>query len=301
MRVSNNMTVLNTISNLQQSIREIAGLQQEISSGQKMRQISDDPANLWKVISIRQNLASQDQYGGNIEDGISWLNEADSAFDSANQIMQSAIDAALSASSTGHNSSDFETYALKVDNLIDQLVIVANTQVQGRYIFSNSKGKQPFIRQDPGGGEEVNVNPSITDTIFYESTREVLPQVSETVSFNGQSLFIDSDVFTHLFDLKDALKANDSSAVNAQIENLTDDQDLFIQSRSEAGTQINRLEMIKTFIEDQNAVLQNTLAGLQSTDLEMATTELASRMLTYQAALSCTAKVLQISLLDYLS
>ncbi|HAU32297.1 MAG: Flagellar hook-associated protein 3 [Desulfotomaculum sp. 46_296] len=302
MRVANNMTVLNTISNLQQNIREIAGLQQKISSGQKMRQISDDPSSLWKVISIKESLASREQYSSNIENGISWLNGADGAFDSANQVMQSALDIALSASNTGNNSSDFENYTLKVNNLINQLIIVANTSVEDRYIFSNSKGEQPFVRQeDPGGGEKVIVNPSITEKIFNDSPRKVLPQVSETVNFNGQALFIDSNVFTHLFDLKNALKAKDSSTVNAQIENLTNDQNLFIQSRSEAGAKINRLEMIKTVLEDQNTKLQKSLAGLQNTDLETATTELVSRMLTYQATLSCTAKVLQTSLLNFLS
>ncbi|MFA5384594.1 MAG: flagellin [Eubacteriales bacterium] len=296
------MNVLNTISNLQQSIREIAGLQQKISSGQKMQQISDDPSSLWKFFSIKKNLACHEQYNSNIDNGISWLNGADSAFGSANQVMQSALDIALSASNTGNNSTDFEAYAIKVDTLINQLIDVANTSVEDNYIFSNSKGKQPFIRQeDMGGGEEVIINPSITDTIFYDSTREILPRASVTVSFNGQSLFIDSSVFTHLLDLKDALDAKDSSAVNALMENLTNDQNLFIQARAEAGAKSNRLEMIKTVLENQNANLQKSLAGLQDTDIETATTELASRMLTYQATLSCTAKVLQISLLNFIS
>ncbi len=302
MRVSNNINALNTICNLQQNIREIAGLQHKISSGQKMQQISDDPSSLWKVISIKQNLACQDQYSSNIEDGILWLNEADSAFYSASQVMQNALDTALSASSTGSNSSDFDNYAIKVDNLIDQLINTANTSIADRYIFSNSKGERPFIRQDVAeGGEEVVVNPSITEKIFNESTREVMYQISETVGFNGKELFINSNVFSHLFALKDALNARDSSAVNAQIENLTNDQNLFIQARSKAGVKTNHLEMIRTFLEDQNTNLQKSLAGLQNTDIEAATTELASRMLTYQATLSCTAKVLQTSLLYFIS
>lgn len=302
MRVTNNMTVLYTISNLQQSIREIAGLQQKISSGQKMRQISDDPSSLWKVISLKENLACQDQYSSNIENGISWLNAADSAFDNANQVMQSALDIALSASNTGNNSTDFKAYAIKVDTLINQMLDIANTSIGDRYIFSNSSGEKTFIRQEDQGDEEkVIVNPSIAEKIFNDSTREVLPQVSEKVNFNGQSLFIDSNVFTDLINLKNALHAKDSSAVNAQIENLTNDQNLFIQSRAEAGAKINRLDMIKTVLKDQDTNLQKSLANFQDTDITTATTELASRMLTYQATLSCTAKVLQISLLNYLN
>ena len=232
MRVTNNMTVLYTISNLQQSIREIAGLQQKISSGQKMRQISDDPSSLWKVISLKENLACQDQYSSNIENGISWLNAADSAFDNANQVMQSALDIALSASNTGNNSTDFKAYAIKVDTLINQMLDIANTSIGDRYIFSNSSGEKTFIRQEDQGDEEkVSVNPSIAEKIFNDSTREVLPQVSEKVNFNGQSLFIDSNVFTDLINLKNALHAKDSSAVNAQIENLTNDQNGFKSSR----------------------------------------------------------------------
>lgn len=301
MRVTNNLITQNIIRDLQQNMKEIANLQQKISSGEKIKCLSDDPPSLWQIMSLKEKLLYQEQHNLNLDNGFLWLNEADRALGSATQILQEAQDIALQGANADSGTVDLQALTTEVDSLINQLLDVANTPIEERYLFAGfHKGEKPFLKQGEGDETEVVFNPDLPEEVLGKTEREILPQVKEEVSFNGKELFIDGKVFTSLFDLKNALEAKDMLAIHDCLDDLRAKQDLVIQARTAAGTRVNRLNLVKEKLSVQETNLRDFLTSLQGGDLAAAATELAARMLAYQATLASSTKILQTNLVNFL-
>lgn len=301
MRVTNNLITQNIIRNLQQNRQEIASLQQKISTGEKIKRLSDDPSSLWQVMSLKEKLLYQEQHNHNIDDGLLWLNEADRALDSANQILQKAQNDARAGVNLDSGAVDLTALATEVDHLIDQMLDVTNTQVGERYLFAAyHKGEKPFLKTGENEAEEVVFNPALPEVVLGLAEREILPQSTEKVSFNGQELFLEGDIFSSLFTLRNALAEKDKEKISQCITSLTNAQDLILQARATTGTKTSRLDQVKEVLAGQQLREQEFLTALSGTEITGATTELAARTLAYQATLASAATIGQMSLVNFL-
>lgn len=301
MRITNNLISQNIIANLQQNMQKIADLQKEISLGQKIEDIGDDPSSLWQVLSLKEKLLYTEQYSRNIDDGLFWLNEADQALGRANQILQKAQDIALWGANLDSGAVDLTALAIEVDQLIDQMLDIANTPLGERYLFAAyHKGEKPFLKTGENGTEEVVFNPALPEEVLGLAEREILPQSTEEVSFNGQKLFLDGDIFSHLFTLRNALAEKDKEKISQSITSLSLAQDLILQARASTGAKTNRLDQAKENLAGQQIHEQEFLTALSGTEITRATTELAACTLAYQATLASAASLGQLSLVNFL-
>lgn len=77
-------------------------------------------------------------------------------------------------------------------------------------------------------------------------------------------------------------------------------QDLVNLAGTNVGTRGARLDLIKNRLEGQQATFKELYINNNHKEIEDSTTELASARLTYDAALSATAKILETSLMNYI-
>ncbi len=77
-------------------------------------------------------------------------------------------------------------------------------------------------------------------------------------------------------------------------------QDLVNLAGTNIGTRGARLDLIKNRLEGQQATFKELYVNNNHKEIEDSTTELASARLTYDAALSATAKILETSLMNYI-
>jgi len=133
-------------------------------------------------------------------------------------------------------------------------------------------------------------------------TRTVADGVQVRVDVNGPAAFgPDGDsVFTHLTALSAALRAGNTTAISAAIDDLGADADRINAVHADAGTRAGRVERAKTAAEDAHLSLTSALSEVENTDLPKATVELQLQQVAYQAALAATARVIQPSLQDFL-
>jgi len=301
MRITNNLITQNIITNLQQNMQKIADLQQEISSGQKIKLIGDDPPSLWQAMSLKEKLLYTEQHNRNIDDGLLWLNEADRALDSANQILQKTQDLARAGANLDSGVVDLTALTTEVDHLIDQMLDVTNTRAGERYLFAAyHKGEKPFLKTGENEAEEVIFNPALPEEVLGLAEREILPQSTEEVSFNGQEIFLEGDIFSSLFTLRNALAEKDKEKISQCITSLSAAQDLILQARATTGAKTSRLDQVKEGLAGQQLHGQEFLTALSGTEITRATTELAACTLAYQATLASTATIGQMSLVNFL-
>ncbi len=108
------------------------------------------------------------------------------------------------------------------------------------------------------------------------------------------------NLFSHLLDLSEALKADDTFGIELAAERLGLSQDRLIQARSRVGGYTQRLDSEVRRQEDRIVFDEAVRSQLRDLDYASASTEFARLQLQLQAGLSVAAQTQQLTLLDFL-
>jgi len=107
-------------------------------------------------------------------------------------------------------------------------------------------------------------------------------------------------IFDTLIDLKGFLEANDVAGISKSITRLSDHFDHFSTKISDIGSKIIRMEIKTNIFQDLNIANTDRLSNIEDADITEAIMDLKEKELAYQAALASSARVMQLSLIDYL-
>lgn len=107
-------------------------------------------------------------------------------------------------------------------------------------------------------------------------------------------------IFSHLNRLRDALRSNDQRAITEASEGLKLDYDRVVQIRGETGARIQEIESREERLEDQNIATKALLSQLEDTDFTEAVARFQTLQTALQASLQTSARILDLSLLDFL-
>ena len=147
---------LQTISNRaltysRQQTDALGKLQLQASTGKRINLPEDDPLGAVAALSAR---AQDNRLGSdlsNIQDARTALNVGVSSLQAANRVFVKARELAIEASSSVNDGNAFTGLATEVDALIEQLVEIANTQDNGRYIFGGTRTDVAPFAPDAAG------------------------------------------------------------------------------------------------------------------------------------------------------
>jgi flagellin-like hook-associated protein FlgL len=107
-------------------------------------------------------------------------------------------------------------------------------------------------------------------------------------------------VFNTLIDLKQYLSDNDRDGIERSIGRLETNFDNMTSRIVDAGMKFSRLEIRETITTNVSLTLTERRSNLEDADMIKSIMDLKNIETAYQAALSSTAKVLSLSLVDYL-
>ncbi len=145
MRVSDQMFNSVILSQLQRQNATLLSLQEQISSGRKLTSLSDDPSSLGVMLSANNTLSATNQQLKNIGEAKTFLSAAETAIagpavDTEGGVLGAlgrARDIAIKMSSSGiYGAADRLNEAKNVGQIFDELVGLANTSINGRFIFA---------------------------------------------------------------------------------------------------------------------------------------------------------------------
>lgn len=311
MRITNAMIARRTQNYIQENMSRVARTQEQMSTGRKVLRLSDDPPALSQLLNVRAAVERNQQYMRNITDGLSYLYGADTALGTAGEVLQKALEYAIQGANGTLAPDDMKAIGEQIDKMVDEMVDIANTTVGGKCIFAGTKNSRPPFRREG-------------DTIYYEGdlnrvSREILDQANYPIDVpavtrddnNPNTLGgvfgevnneykVVGGVFQVLLALRDSLKEANASGVNDSIGALNTQLDRLLRYRVQIGARTNHFESVRDQLQDQEVRLTQVLSNLEDADIARVSVDLAREQLTYQAALAAGAKILQISLLDYL-
>ncbi|MBW2014826.1 MAG: hypothetical protein JRI69_13755, partial [Deltaproteobacteria bacterium] len=155
------------------------------------------------------------------------------------------------------------------------------------YIFSGSKTDTTPFSDD--GTYNGNSN-AFTVKIGKDATIEV--------GGDGDAVF--GNIFTTMDGLKTALMTNDVGGIQNAMSNLDGHFDDISAKISDVGSKMNRMDVKEKIFQDLNFANTDRLSKIEDADLAEAIMELKARELAYQAALASSAKVMTLTLMDYM-
>lgn len=153
------------LSNLTQELKKI---QEQIATGKRINKPSDDPIGASRAMRLRKALSQIDQYEKNIQFGSTWLNVTDVALKTIQQFLSQAVDVASQMSIGTGTTGERQAAAQSIQNLLNQIIQVGNTQLDGRSIFAGFQDRSQAYSNDllilPASAEPGN-SPAYTGTV----------------------------------------------------------------------------------------------------------------------------------------
>ncbi len=258
-----------------------------VASGKRINDLSDDPVGLSKSLHLKSKLDEMDQIKRNLSFGKSWLSAAETALNNVQELLTEAKGIAIEMSNSTVGQEERRSAAKVVDNILKEIIVLANSNVNGRYIFSGQNtDTAPF---DEDGNYRGN-NSGFTISAGKDITIQI--------GYNGQEVF--GTIFNTLKDFRDSLENNDIDGIQQAIGDLNNEFDNISKWISDVGAKTLRIETKENILDDLELTDKKMVSELEDADIAEAVIDLENIQLAYKAALASSSKIMKLTLLDYI-
>jgi flagellar hook-associated protein 3 FlgL len=295
MRVTQSMLSSNSLKNLSESYRRMGQYQDQLSTGKKITKPSEDPVVAMKGMFYRSNLTEVEQYKRNLSELYLWMENSEAGLEQANNGLQRVRELVIQGKNGSLSPSDRQAIAKEIEQIKEDLVGVANTQVSGRYIFHGTDTETAPITM----GSPPTADPNMTLDAIKNYKIEISRGVSLRANVDPAKVFNDK-LFTTVDDIEKALTSDQPGELDRLLGDLDNVMDDISEERSELGARYNRLEMIDARISQQEVIASRVLSDNEDADIERVITDLKTQESVHRAALGVGARILQPTLLDFL-
>ena len=315
MRITNSSLSTNFLRNLSKNLSQMQKYQNQLSSGKVISKPSENPLLVSKIMDLRNSVGQNEQYNSNISDTLGWVQTQDGALGGVTGTIQKIRELVIYGANGSLANSDRLAIKDEVEQNIQGLKDILNTNFDGRYIFGGTETTKPPFEIDAAGdliynGNDQNVDRQIAKGVETELITKGSAIVGSVNNANvvdplDPAIILEKKGESDLGKLlKDVLTALENGNTNALSGNLLGDIDVeldkILSTRSKIGAIDNRLEASKARNDSEKLNLTSLLSQKEDIDIAEKYMEYSVMSTVYQASLAAGAKVLQPSLLDYL-
>lgn len=294
MRVTENSYILNYLTNLNKGRDRILDLQNRLATGKRVLKTSDDPQATDVILRLNASIERNERFQKNIEDAKAMMTVTGSVLDS---IIDRLVEVKeIVVSSTNESKAGMlNVYAERTDQLMREIVDMANTKFNGKYIFGGTQTlTNPF--ELSADGSAVSANPAGIDGEIEYPINE---GVKQTANISGDEAFQDTAVFDMLIQLRDSLQSGETPDTG-DLENISEMTDHVLGIASRAGAIAQSLESQELHLLEQRIHLETLRSIQRDTDLAEGIMQLKHEETMLEAALNVGGRILPKSLLDFL-
>jgi flagellar hook-associated protein 3 FlgL len=326
-------------TNLERITSKLQDLRNQGATGLKLNKPSDDPASIRPVLTTRTQIRDTDRYLETMGVTADKMAATDGYMAGIENVLQRAKEITINAINGAMSTADLDTLANEISELKQQLLDSANATVDGKYIFSGyMESTKPFTVNPAYTPGSYLANDSRTWPYLYNGDAnptqlEITPGEYLDATITGNQLFLGVsngnwvysappnppaqalnqpeaghvDLFSVLTRVEEAIRANNiddplgaGGGMQANLDNLESAANQERVLRSRLGNRATRVEAATRQEESVKVDLQQILSRYQDADSIATFNDISKQETAFQAALSITAKVSKISILDYL-
>ena len=297
MRIATNSVSEGIVRQIQLLSSQQAKLQTEVSTGQTINQPEDAPAMVGRVLNQQSELRQITQYGNNASTALEIAQASASGLQSVKAISDRAGElVTLGTGVLGAGAS--QSYATETNQLIEQAVQDANSQLNGNYLFAGTASASPPIVATR------DANGQITSVSYAGNAAQAAIPLSEatsvTPSTTGTTNSGLADFINNLISLRNALTSGDTAAVSATQPGLTTSENLLVSAIADNGGVQTRVEASQTDQSNRTTAVNQLISSETSADMPSTIVQLNQTQVAYQAALQSAANIMKLSLLNYI-
>ncbi|WP_115719437.1 flagellar hook-associated protein FlgL [Gallaecimonas mangrovi] len=299
MRVSSNQLSQFIVQGMGRQDQRYAKSMQQMSTGYKLTQASDNPLTAVQLIGMGREQTSLKQFRDNIGNVSNVLRKSEVQLDSSFDVLLRIQDLALGATNGASSDGDRHADASELKNLRDNLLDFANARdEEGYYLFSGSKlSKAPLVRDKDGhivyqGDDQQRL---------VQVARGVMLSTNVTIDnvYFGQGL----DFFHQLDDFIKTIETPGSDVPGEgkkMLKTISGTIGTLNRTLTELGGRIRSVESLSNAQDDMSLSNEKVIGQLRDLDYVSA----AEKVNRIQMALNTTqktySKLSQLSLFDYL-
>jgi flagellar hook-associated protein 3 FlgL len=272
---------------LQGALGRTQHLQEQLSSGKRVSRPGDDPSATGSAMALRSQRRADEQYLRNADDAEGRLAITSDALTSLSARIRRVRELAVNAGDAAMSDEAMAALAAEGTSSRGDVVDLYNTRWLGRPVFGGTvPGSVAIDSTGTYVGDEQPVTSRIsrdavlrTDVSGTAAAADTLPGVIDQVV---------NDVLTNRSNI-----GNDLTALDGELSKV-------LRSLGDVGARAARLDTTKANVDAERLDFTARISENEDVDLPETIMNLESQKVAYQAALGSAAKVLQVSLLDFL-
>lgn len=333
MKVTENSTYRLMQTNLDRITNDLLEMRTNGATGLKLNKASDDPGSIRPVLTTRTEISRTDRYIETMGTTLDKMQTVDGFVGNIENTLQRTKELAISAINGAMNPQDLNTIADEIAEIKQQLIDTANAKIDGKYVFAGyEENTKPFVPN--AGYDPLLWDPADSTTWPYiyqgdanRTSLEITPGEFMETNLTGNELFlgvsnsnwVDSvtpalgqpeanrvDIFSVLTRTEEAIRAGNiddplgaGGGIQANIDQLDVAMDQDRRLRSRLGAKASRVESEIAHQSEVKVDLEQILSRYQDADAIETFNDIVKQETAFQAALNVTARVSQVSILDY--
>jgi len=289
------------VNNLSRITKDLNTDELDISSGVRMRQVSDYPDQVSTLLQARAALSASQQISTNLTGVSTEVNTGEQTMESAVQLFDQVQTLGAEGATGTQTAATRATLGQQLQSIEQQFVGLANTSIEGRYIFSGNSDQTAPYTYDVTQADPVSAYQGTA------STRVALNPNGTTfpVALTAQQIFDSSDpttnMFTALNGLITSLNNNDQAGITTATNGLAGVAQYLNNELAFYGTTQDNVTAATNDAATQQTQLQTQISSLQDTNATSTILDMTQAQTDEQAALQSEGQLPRSTLFDFLA
>jgi flagellar hook-associated protein 3 FlgL len=175
------------VADMQTNLANYNKLTAQLSSGNKLTSLTDDPIAAVNVLNTNRQLGQISTFQTNVGMASAELSALDDFMELATGYLETAWDKAIQANTQTYGDSSLKAIKVEIDELTKTMVDLANSEYNDNYIFAGANTKTvPYTMDDNGN---IIYNGTTYDNPDYIRQTEVADGVFEVINTTGDRVF----------------------------------------------------------------------------------------------------------------
>ncbi|PAU85070.1 flagellar hook-associated protein 3 [Pseudomonas sp. WN033] len=304
MRITNAQITAMMQGSMNANSAQLGKLMQQMATGQRLLQPSDDPVASVRLLRIQREEASLAQYRSNIGTLSGSLATQETNLTAASDTMLSLRDLLLWAANDTNGDDDLRAIAGEMANIEQTLVSFLNVRdEEGRFLFSGTLSNNPAVTFDPltgsyqASGNDKHRQAAVANGVLIDENVTVMEIFGTDLDFLNRLHELVDMLQDPLLDASDPL-------LKQQLTDTLNELDLthvnLLGQVSELGGRQNTLTLLDDSNTEVSLVNQKIEGELSQLDYAGASIDLNQYMLALQATQQTYLKLNQLTLFSLL-
>ncbi len=270
----------------------------DMSTQKTIREISDNPVGMTRALRYRDQISSFEQHVKNMDLTKGYMDTTEQALVNITDNLIRAKELSVAMANDTYNAASRDAAAREIREIIDEVVLVGNTNYNGRFVFGGFRNQTPPVTED---GNFIGDD----GKIFVE----VSPGAFRPINIPARNLFMPSDeerkeghfnLVQALQNLYEGLSTNEKSMIQRSMSELEFHTEKVTSYQASIGGMWNSINNTQARISKEVDASKGTLSEIEDADAFKVMSDFKKTEATLQSTLLASNKVLQPSLLNFM-